>query len=872
MKGDVLGPFGRLICVFLLLAVGSFSHSACPAAPVDEPSVEPALPDATTDKPIVTDQPPPERPTPDTPSKPLDDALKAKETRAGQITKESEKITGPQALSQVGDWKLYNDKVAFVIHGVGLSRSFSGATGHLIDAAPLTADGKATTDRLEEVFSGFGVIRVVRATKIEVLEPGGVDARAVIRVTGEDTGIPPVDALLRSAPFDGKIEVDYILKPSATHVEIILRLLGGDRLADQQMGDGLLLGDSTRLVADVVGFGVDKAERKPLKWFGAVGEGVSYLISPSDPSSSLQIPITQAAVFPAFGGLAASDETKSEYARMFFVGKGSLEEVLSAWHTQSSTTGLKTISGKVTGLDDLTKADIILNDKATNAAVSHMHPDDTGAFSFRVPDGQYELLVNAPGRKSLKLDAAFSANNAPTFAAGAALKLTIKEKALDGSVGGFVPVRVELRGPSFIRVSQTKDGQVIPVPPGEYDVTVSRGLAYEVWKKKLNFQPTDGKSVTLEETVTLEKVIDTSGYVGADMHLHATPSIDSELSLEERISDVVAEGLQFAVATDHDRFTDYSPVVEKLQVGRWVRTAIGQEVSPSVYHFNIYPLAQLPTNEPRYFGPEWAIYEDRRYKTSLDGPAIWSAVRKAYQIPIVQINHPRSNQAFLNRVNYDRTKGLSAVDKKLFDDNWDVIEIYNGGGRDRFLNENMLDWFSLLNQNQQKTGVGNSDSHSAGSRPGMPRTLIASPTQKGEDIKVNDVTQALKESRAIIWAGPFLRVQTDKKEGPGARVTGTKMTLDIEVTAPSWIPVAYVKVYANGALLKKYDVPASTDRVRFKQSLEVTPTKDTWYVVLAGDDEKAMTEVYQGRKPVSMTNPIYLDLDGKGFQAPGLNP
>lgn len=863
----------------VLLVLGLFCFlpaSGCPAVPpASEPVVdagegkeqEPHIPEEPLQIPEARKESKPDTVV----ALPLDKALAKEETRAGKITRESERITGPEASSRVGDWKIYNERVAFVIHGLQPSRSFSGGRGHLIDASVVDAQGNATRDMLEEVFSGFGLFRVVQATEIKVIEPGGKGKRALIRVTSAvDGGIPILDEVLTSRPFDGKIEVDYILSPGASHLTIVTRLLGGDRLADQRMGDGLLLGDQTRLIASGVGWNTKDSVGKEVLWFGAIGSVASYLLTPATTKAPLQIPITQAAIYPAFGAIAAADESKSEYTRHFFVGDGRLEPLLDGRRALLKLSApARTIKGKVSGPVDLSLVQIELRDDK-GVTVSVTRPGDDGSFQFVAADGTYECVAFAKGHKESKQAVSVGKDVSLSFAAGASLALTIKEKQLDGTVGGFVPVHVSFQGSPSFRVNVTAPDQVIPVPPGTYTVTVSRGLAYEYWQKKLDFTPSGQQPAALKEEVVLERVIDTSGYVTGDMHLHASPSIDSEFALEGRVGALVAEGVQFAVATDHDRFTDYSPVVQKLGVGNWLTTAIGQEVSPLAFHFNIFPLATVPADEPRYFGLGWALYEDRTFQKVLSAPEIWAKARKSYGVDIIQINHPRTNQAFLNKINYDRTKGVGTLKAGLFDTNWDTIEIYNGGDRTQFLS-NIQDWFSFVNQGLYKTAVGNSDSHSAGSRPGMPCTLIATKTPQGNRLTPQEAAAQLKANRAIIYAGPMIRATIDKKEAPGGRFQGPEHIMSVTISAPSWVPVAYVKVYANGELWKKWDVPASTDRIRWKQDITLKPAKDTWYVVIAGDDDKAMSVVYS-QKPISMTNAIFVDIDGKGFTAPGLPP
>ena len=75
-----------------------------------------------------------------------------------------------------------------------------------------------------------------------------------------------------------------------------------------------------------------------------------------------------------------------------------------------------------------------------------------------------------------------------------------------------------------------------------------------------------GRTVTVtagavvEARGTLRSVVP-PGWVAADLHLHSSPSPDSRVTLAERVGSLVCNGIDFAVATDHNRITDLRPAV-----------------------------------------------------------------------------------------------------------------------------------------------------------------------------------------------------------------------------------------------------------------------------------------------------------------------
>src|SRR3954467_7834226 len=86
---------------------------------------------------------------------PLDVALGANEARAGKVHRGSELIGGPVAYGRVGDvWKIYNDKVRFLIQDVGTSVGLDLYGGNLLDADLVRSTGN---DLFRETFPIVGL-------------------------------------------------------------------------------------------------------------------------------------------------------------------------------------------------------------------------------------------------------------------------------------------------------------------------------------------------------------------------------------------------------------------------------------------------------------------------------------------------------------------------------------------------------------------------------------------------------------------------------------------------------------------------------------------------------------------------------------------
>jgi hypothetical protein len=136
---------------------------------------------------------------------------------------------------------------------------------------------------------------------------------------------------------------------------------------------------------------------------------------------------------------------------------------------------------------------------------------------------------------------------------------------------------------------------VVPVPPGKYVVHVSHGFEWTTAVCAIEV-PKEG-SALLE--ATLERVVDTRGYISADLHLHTlTFSGHGDANVDERMITLCAENVEWAVATDHNHVTDYVPYVERLGAQKWIACTPGNEVTTTwIGHFNAFPFDPARTGD-----------------------------------------------------------------------------------------------------------------------------------------------------------------------------------------------------------------------------------------------------------------------------------
>jgi hypothetical protein len=357
------------------------------------------------------------------------------------------------------------------------------------------------------------------------------------------------------------------------------------------------------------------------------------------------------------------------------------------------------------------------------------------------------------------------------------------------------------------------------------------------------------------------------GFLSGDFHQHMKNSFDSAIPLEDRVISSVCEGLDFIVATDHNFITDLSPVIARLGLGHWIKSAIGDEATTRKHFFGhliAFPLVP-DTSKPN----NGAI--------AFDGVTAAQMIDAANAFPgeqVVQINHPRSGD-----IGYFNQVYMNAKDATTTHLNWcdrfTAIEVFNGK-RVEEVDETMRDWFHLLNIGYRFTATGNSDSHKIyDQEPGYPRNYVALAAEGAQAIKVEDVVNAVNEKHAVVVTnGPFVSFATKAGGAIGSQLTVKDDEVDFtaRVEGANFVQPSSIEFYGNGTLLKKVPFAETTGSLKWEGTFADNPTSDTWYVaVVRGTHSMApvVTPLVLNSGPIppmpfALTNPIWVDRDGDG--------
>ncbi len=437
-----------------------------------------------------------------------------------------------------------------------------------------------------------------------------------------------------------------------------------------------------------------------------------------------------------------------------------------------------------------------------------------------------------------------------------------------------LPVQVLLRRtdsgkePAPLPVSTTEhpvfaEGRVVYLPrgrgsvkvaPGAYDLVATHGPTHTLHTAHATLAA--GKNPDVSGA--LVRVVSPAGWTSADLHLHAAPSPDSRVSLDERVAELACMGVDFAVATDHNRVTDYGPALTRTTLPGALRFIPGVEVTTrALGHFNVFPMPL-----PEGVAPELAV------------PAYWDVAAKdvfassrAMGAKVVEVNHARMAPGigYFDLSRFDAKDGSGGP---AFSAEFDALEVHNGfwlEHPDR-VREGAADLVGLARRGKHVAAVGNSDSHKLFfEEAGWPRTWVKT---AGEGAVADRVIAGLLRAETTISAGPFVEMTVDGRPiGATVKVTkGKALRVHVRVLAPAWIPVSRVELHVDDEVAKTIMITGpAKDGVRFDADVALDVDHDA--VLFTWVDADVALDAVMGRKgvrPIGMTGLVWVDADGDG--------
>ncbi len=645
-------------------------------------------------------------------------------------------------------------------------------------------------------------------------------------------------------------------------------------------------------------FGLDR-----MSWYGYQGDRVAYAYAPYK-AGSPTVPEPQNAtlsvsgitgsiigangipglvawindsVQPRDGELRLAPGGHTTIARDFWIGKdlGEVSELIEGSRAalNHETLGhlggtVRSASGPQAGARVLVEGDFGRHIYVTGA---------DGAFSASVPTGNYQVSAWMPGRNpSAKAPAQveLSAPASVTLTLADPHQLTVHVTEANG---GPMPAKVTVfckNGPCAFPMKSLvpytdilKDplppnvqlvGRVtasgtatFDLPPNQYDVVVSRGPEYSIFPPTYPTVP--GQTIDLLNAnatldATLARVLDTTGWMSGDFHVHAVNSPDSIVDNETRANSFAADGVEILVSTDHDVVTDYGPVIVKAGLTPFLASVTGEEVSPMEFgHYNLFPMTRSTTDLITGGNVEWASADEH----TLALGQIFTAAR-GRGVRTIQFNHPRGALGGLTylKADLDTMKthadpaslrmapqpGATSDDTKLVSTDFNALEVLNPGedaydGTSSDAHGRFNDWFTLLSRGFLVAGTGVSDTHYRSLATGW-RTWVKVGTDTPAALDPNVLSANLNQMRAVVSNGPFVSMKAYRADAAGAQVSAAvgigdtlpqgaqpKVGVQVEVQVPEYLDVTRVELYMHrpeddlGCPLDPANARAATTRV-----------------------------------------------------------
>ncbi len=527
------------------------------------------------------------------------------------------------------------------------------------------------------------------------------------------------------------------------------------------------------------------------------------------------------------------------------------------------------------------------------------YPNAEGIVRFALPKGKaYEVEWRDHGRPTVKgrLDSNNLGEGLTEMTAASAIAFDIRNES-----GKTMPCKAQ-----FIGIEPTKSPDLGPnnrahgckdqyhsesgrfrvqLDPGRYRIVVTRGIEYSHLAKEIELEA--GETITISGT--LKRLVDTRGWVSADFHNHSTPSGDNTCNTNDRLINIAAEHIEFAPTTEHNRIYDWRPHIDQLGLTEEIQTVPGIELTGRGAHFNAFPYEPDPLAQDGG-APVWQ--KDPRLNAitlrELQGqePDRW-----------VQINHPDMVENFIDRDGDGRVDGGYLTLGQLIDG----IETQNYLGGDillgvpckivedsetlarqiRYLREFI--WLQLLNQGHRVWGVCVADAHTVhGNGVGSWRNYIPSSSDRPAEIDWREMARNAKAGRLMVTSGPYLEVATSDGTIAGGTTRATAgVDLKVKVQCTDWIDIDRVQILVNGAQRPDVNFTRATHPemfedsvVKFNQTVRVPLSQDSHLIVVAYHHGGTLKTGYgsstqAGMHPCAYNNPIFIDVDGGGFQPNG---
>ena len=443
-------------------------------------------------------------------------------------------------------------------------------------------------------------------------------------------------------------------------------------------------------------------------------------------------------------------------------------------------------------------------------------------------------------------------------------RLTIVDKK-----GSLIPVSVPTDDLLAARTGTiyTGNGKAsFHLPSGSYKIFASRGFEYGVDSFLVVLKAGDHshKNFLIRHEVTAK------GWISCDPHIHTfTFSGHGDATVKDRILSIAGEGIDLPVITDHNVAVDIRAQLDSLGMGKWFLPVIGDEITTSIGHFNVFPL------DPGLSIPDYPVKDWNDLERNI---RMFNAIR------VIILNHARDIHNGFRPFDPQFHIAVAGQDLRGWAFPANAMEVMNSGSQQPDPCQLLSDWMGMMNRGFRLSPVGSSDSHDLSRYlVGQARTYI----QMGNrNIAVIDSIEAINQFAAghvSVSFGLLTEMKVDSLYGPGDMVVPPgNLHISIGIWGPDWTNVDHLTLYANGQKLREIQISKKSKAgLLWSQSwIMPRPAHDVYLVAVAQGRGRqlpywSIARPFEHKSTIfnptflGITGAIRIDADGDGrFESP----
>jgi hypothetical protein len=682
--------------------------------------------------------------------------------------------------------------------------------------------------------------------------------------------------------LDDAKEVRYILEDGKPYLEIQTDYTGGQapppkgkgtrNNEDSQRGTVLIL-DQTPVTSKLISTGLDPSSK--FYWAYKIGSGQAYGVYCPD-ATFKKFPAPLDDNYINYVAVPTSD-SKGVVTQWLIPGKDLFE--VNAHLAQALGKEVKNFT--ITVRDSRGPvANAIIEATRAGTVVGIGITDDKGVLKTQIAPGEIQIKVATPGGQSAtaKQDPASSDNLNILLDPAGLLALAVTDQN-----GKPIPCKAELRalegtapldlGPDAAErnvgnLIYSPDGKIRQaIPPGNYKLFVSHGPEYDAFIETINLS----KGGTYEKAITLARVVDSTGFVSANFDNRTTASRHySNSTPAARVLNLLAENIEFAVASDIDHIGNLQPGVDALKAGDFITVVPGIKLTWSgrKYAQRFHTVFPLAFNGAKQDGGMPQRPQHVMVRSWLVRPETLPAAPRA-----VLLDDPAGLRPLTVDIDGDGAPDLSwGSDPMNIENPADILTLKPGSVAPQ--------WLQSLQLGYRPTVYASSDEPDNWHANARVRTYVRVPDANPGKIDPLAVVKAIQSGDSFVTTGPFLDVSLtvggSDKVFPGQSTTSKtgECAVHVTVQAPARTKIERIDVLVNGkvaqSLIRADNAPGfSGAPAQFKGTLNIKLEKDANIVVVAsgsGANLGRRNELDATRVEAAVTNPIWVDVGGDGYK------